>query len=270
MTFSLLQVQWAKLGIVLGVFAALAVVLALCILLVNKLCRTDENETVEDILSHLAGANCGGCGCSGCRGFAEKLVRGEAELSDCHVTAAGEKERIAATLGVHLSPSAPTVSVCRCSGGENAADAFEYVGAQDCTERSRMAGGGKACPYGCMGTGSCEKKCPEGAIHVECALARVDTALCVGCGICLHGCPKGLFARIPADAKVYVACSSHEKGKAVMEVCKKGCIGCGKCAKVCPAGAIKMERNLPVIDYSLCQKCGKCAASCPRGTIVVR
>lgn len=266
----LASVNWARVGIVLGIFAAIAVLLTVCILLVAKFCKTNADEKVEAILSHLAGANCGGCGCTGCAGFAEKLARGEASLSDCHVTEAAEKEAIAGVLGVPFVRSKPTVSVCRCSGGNNAADAFDYSGARDCAEEAKFSGGRKVCKFGCLGSGNCMRVCPERAISVDEACAGADPDRCISCGACMLACPKKLFDRIPADAKVYVACSSHERGKAVMDACKFGCIGCGKCAKTCPEGAIVMRDNLPVIDYENCVNCGKCAEACPRHTIKIR
>ena len=78
------------------------------------------------------------------------------------------------------------------------------------------------------------------------------------------------FARIPADAKVYIACSSHERGKAVLDACDFGCIAYGKCVRTCPANSITMQDNLPVIAYDKCITCGKCAEACPRHTIKVR
>lgn len=262
----LAQVQWAQVGIVIGIFAAIAVLLTVCILLVAKFCKSNANEKVESILSHLAGANCGGCGCTGCAGFAEKLAKGEASLSDCHVTESGQKAAIAEILGVPFSAGKPTVSVCHCSGGSNAADAFIYNGAQDCSEEIKLAGGHKICTFGCLGGGNCARICPENAISFPEACAQADDR-CVSCGACILNCPKNLFSRIPADAKVYIACASHDKGKAVMDACKTGCIGCGKCAKICPQGAITMQNNLPVINYDKCTNCGNCAAACPRGSI---
>lgn len=266
----LAPVNWAQVGIVLGIFAAIAVVLTVCILLVAKFCKTNADEKVETILSHLAGANCGGCGCTGCAGFAEKLAKGEAKLSDCHVTEASEKKAIADVLGVPFTAAKPTVSVCRCSGGIHAKNAFEYCGAQDCAEENKLSGGRKVCKYGCLGDGNCTRVCPENAISLPDGCANVDPDKCISCGACILTCPKQLFTRIPADAKVYIACSSHERGKAVMDACEFGCIACGKCARTCPSGAITMQDNLPVIDYDKCIKCGKCAEACPRHTIKTR
>ena len=271
MKFLLLPpVQWAPVGIVIGIFAAISVLLTVCILLVAKFCKTNADEKMEKILENLAGANCGGCGCTGCAGFAAKLCKGEATLADCHVTGDDKKEEIAKILGVTVEASKPTVSVCRCAGGKNAADKFVYSGAQDCAEEAKLDGGAKACKYGCLGDGNCERVCPESAISLPEGCACVDPDRCTSCGACIRACPKDLFMRIPADAKVYVACANHDRGKAVMDVCSVGCIACGKCAKVCPSGAIAMVDNLPVINYDLCTKCGKCAEACPRHTIQTR
>ncbi len=268
---NLLQpVVWAKVGLSVAIFAGAALLLSLFILLVFKLCKTRPDERTEQVLSHLAGANCGGCGYSGCAAFAQKLVAGEARLSDCHVTSDEKKKEICARLGLNYQAARPTVSVCRCNGGERAKNAYSYVGANDCVEQNKLYGGAKRCKVGCLGNGNCAVACPTQAITLPDGYAEVNAEKCVSCGACLFACPKELFTRIPADAKVYVACSSHEKGNAVLDVCEVGCIACGRCAKVCPVNAITMKDNLPQINYEICVKCGKCAESCPRHTILLR
>ncbi|MEG1519592.1 MAG: 4Fe-4S binding protein, partial [Clostridia bacterium] len=117
-------------------------------------------------------------------------------------------------------------------------------------------------------SGSCVSVCPENAIKMKDGKSVVDKALCVACGACVKACPKHIISLIPRNAKVYVACSNVNKGKAVMDVCKVGCIGCGLCAKNCEYGAITMVDNLPRIDYSKCTGCGKCVEVCPRKTIL--
>ena len=76
-------IQWNKVGLVLGIIAGLAIVFAVLILIVTKVCHIEEDEKVVQILEHLAGANCGGCGHSGCEGFAKCLACGKASLNDC-------------------------------------------------------------------------------------------------------------------------------------------------------------------------------------------
>ena len=42
-TLLLAQVQWGQVGIVIGIFAAIAVLLTVCILLVAKFCKTNAD-----------------------------------------------------------------------------------------------------------------------------------------------------------------------------------------------------------------------------------
>ncbi len=258
-------------GIVAGLFAGIAIVLVIAILLVGKFFKVDVDEKVTKILENLAGANCGGCGCSGCSGFAQKLASGKGNLSDCHVTSEEKKQEIAKLLGIQIKEEERTVAVVKCNGGaENAPDAFVYLGNPTCAANSSLEGGNKLCKYGCLGCGDCKAVCPEKAIEVEGKLAKINPDKCISCGACIIACPKHIIERVPESAPVYCACSSACRGKDVMNVCKVGCIGCGMCAKKCPNGAITMADNLPVFDYTKCTGCKSCVAVCPRHIILER
>lgn len=257
-------------GIVAGIFVGIALVLVIAILLIGKFFKVNVDEKVTNILEHLAGANCGGCGCSGCSGFAEKLACGKATLSDCHVTSPENKAEIAKLLGVEVKEEVPTVAVVKCNGGVNAKEAFKYEGNHTCAACNTLLGGNKVCKYACLGCGDCANVCPEKAIEIVNGVAKVHPEICTSCGACIAACPKHLIERIPVSAPVYVACSSHCKGKEVMASCSVGCIACGICAKSCPQGAITMVDNLPIIDYSKCTGCLTCVAKCPRKTIHAR
>lgn len=258
-----------ELGMVVGIFAGISVLLTLLILLVLKVCKVETDKKAEEVLERLAGANCGGCGCSGCSDFAQKLCHGQANINDCNVTDKDQKKAIAQILGVAVEDSEPTVMVACCVGGNNAKDKFAYVGDDTCSAQ-QMLGGCKVCPAGCLGEGSCAKVCPQGAITMKDGHSYVDTDLCTSCGSCQKECPRKILKRIPVSAKIYVGCVSECKGKDVMGACTKGCIGCGLCAKNCPQGAITMENNLPVIDYKKCTGCLTCVGKCPRKIILVR
>ena len=74
---------------------------------------------------------------------------------------------------------------------------------------------------------------------------------------------------LPQEAAAAVICSNKQKPADTRKACKNSCIGCKKCEKNCATGAIKVENNLAIIDYSLCNKCGVCAENCPVGCILV-
>ena len=261
-------VNWTSVGIVLGIVAGLAVVFAVLILIVTKVCHVHEDEKVLKILEHLAGANCGGCGRTGCEDFAKCLACGKAELNECKATSNEDKAVIAEIAGLAFTAEEATVAVVRCSGGDLAADKFDYIGNPGCVNQMVYQGGRKICATACLGGGTCQTVCPVDAISVrENGIAFVKREICLSCGACINACPKNCIDRIPATAKVYVACRTHCKGKETMSFCKMGCIGCGMCARKCPQGAITMVDNLPVIDYAKCTGCMTCVEKCPRHCI---
>ncbi len=260
-------IEFGSVLTVIGIIAALAIVFALLIVLVSKLCFVKEDERVVAISEKLSGANCGGCGYAGCADFAKALVEGKAEINGCSATAPENKAEIAGILGVEFAGACKTFAVVKCAGGDKCKTKFEYLGNNDCGVLSSVMKGNKLCLDGCLGQGSCVSKCAHGGIKVENGVAKINGALCESCGLCVRACPKNLIELIPSTATVYVACSTACRGKEVMTACEVGCIGCGLCAKNCPQGAIAMVNNLPVIDYSKCNSCKTCVGKCPRKSI---
>ena len=116
--------------------------------------------------------------------------------------------------------------------------------------------------------GSCVKACPFGAIQIIDGIAVVDKELCKACGKCIAACPKELIEFVPYEGKHFVQCSSHDKGKKVMDACAEGCIACRLCEKTCEHDAIHVEDNVAHINKDLCVECGACAAKCPKHVIL--
>ena len=53
---------------------AIGLLVAAILFLVAKKFKVEEDARIDDVEALLPGANCGGCGCAGCRDFATKLV----------------------------------------------------------------------------------------------------------------------------------------------------------------------------------------------------
>ena len=56
MSLCLLAVNWKVFGIVWGVFFAIALIFAILILIVSKICKLDEDKKVEAIIERLGGS----------------------------------------------------------------------------------------------------------------------------------------------------------------------------------------------------------------------
>lgn len=249
------------------VLFSIALVFGAILAFASKKLAVVEDENVVKVTGLLSGANCGACGYPGCAGFAKALVAGQIKIESCPSTSLESKKEIAAILGGEVGDTKRNIIICACCGGNQCLDKYEYQGYGDCKSIELLAGGRKACSTGCMGMGSCVDACAFDAIEVNSQGYSELNSNCVACGQCVVACPKNLLKVVPPYAKIYVACSSHEKGKDVKSVCPKGCIGCGICAKVCPEGAIIMDNHLPIIDYKKCIACGICVNKCPTKVI---
>lgn len=249
-------------GLFIGIFLGLS----------EKKFAIEVDEREAAILNVLPGNNCGGCGYAGCSGLAAAIVNGEAEIGGCPVGGSAVAAQIGEIMGVSADAQDKKVAFVKCGGTcGTAINEYEYQGIEDCKMAALMQDGGpKGCAYGCLGFGSCVKACPFDAIHVVDGIAVVDKEACKACGKCIASCPKKLIEMIPYKQNTFVQCSSNEKGKSVMSVCKVGCIGCKLCERSCEFGAITVLNNLAHIDVEKCTNCGVCAEKCPRKIIMPR
>ncbi|HDH96138.1 MAG TPA: 4Fe-4S dicluster domain-containing protein, partial [Proteobacteria bacterium] len=99
-------------------------------------------------------------------------------------------------------------------------------------------------------------------------ISYVNRDMCTGCGKCVEVCPRDLIMLLPESQKVFILCSSHDKGAVVRKICQVGCIGCRRCLRACAYDAIEFEGNLARIIVDKCTNCGACAQVCPTGAIV--
>ncbi len=257
-----------------AILSGLGVLAALILYFVMQKFRVEEDPRIDEVEKMLPGANCGGCGFAGCRGFASSLVA-EDDISElyCPVGGGDVMGPIATYLGKAAAEKIPMSATLKCGGCSAVRPkSNSYDGAKSCAVASSLYIGESGCPSGCLGLGDCVQSCKFGALSVnqETGLVEVDVEKCTACGACVKACPKGLIElrkRWPKERAIYVACSSTLKGAQVMKACKSGCIGCGKCVKECAFGAIEIKNNLAYIDSLKCKLCRKCVAACPTNAI---
>lgn len=227
------------------------------------------DERVEKAREALPGANCGGCGFSGCDAYAEAVIFGNADPNLCAVGGAETAKILAELIGAEVGDFKEKIAHVKCNGGcENTTKKFDYRGIQSCAAVSSLFSGNNSCDFGCLGYGDCTKICPGGCITInKKGIAEVDVLRCVGCGACANNCPKGVIEIVPKTKAYRVNCNNKDKGAVARKICKVSCIGCGICKKQCEFGAITIENNLASINSELCTNCGKCAEKCPQHSI---
>ncbi|MHC4990681.1 MAG: RnfABCDGE type electron transport complex subunit B [Planctomycetota bacterium] len=217
----------------------------------HRFLRVEEDPRLEMLEEMLPGSNCGACGEAGCRAFAEALVEGRRTPGGCTVAAPTEIDSIAAFLGVDPGQQEKRVARLHCAGGLGLARQIaEYEGYGSCRAAHLVGGGGKGCTWGCLGLADCMNVCDFDAIHMnEQRLPVVDVDKCTACGDCVEVCPRDLFDIMPLAHRLIVQCAAPLEGDEARAVCQVACDACGRCAQDAPPGLVRMENNLPIVDY---------------------
>jgi Na+-translocating ferredoxin:NAD+ oxidoreductase RNF subunit RnfB len=253
----------------IGTLGGLTLLLASLLVLANRRLHVEEDPRIDVVEEMLPHANCGACGFPGCRPFAEALVAGEAAPGKCTVSSEPDRVEIAEFLGVDVGAEERRVARLACAGGSNVArNHARYDGLESCAAAAQVAGGGKGCFWGCLGLADCRDVCDFDAIRMDAHhLPVVDESLCTACGDCVDACPKDLFSLQPISRRLWVACRSLEAGDELLDDCEVACTACGRCAADAP-GLIRMENNLPVVDYTRRHDSREPIQRCPTGAIV--
>jgi Na+-translocating ferredoxin:NAD+ oxidoreductase RNF subunit RnfB len=235
-------------AIMTGIGLFFAVILAVA----YRFLRVHEDPRIEQTEERLPGSNCGACGEPGCRAFAEKLVQGLVQPSQCTVSSPQAVADVADLLGVDAGRQEKRVARLHCAGGKaQAYQIAEYWGFEGCGAAAVVSGGGKGCSWGCLGLGDCKAACTFDAIEMNAnGLPTVAIDKCTACGDCVDACPRDLFEVVPQSQNLFVQCHTPLAGDAALALCSVACDACGRCAADAAPGLIRMEDNLPRVDYN--------------------
>lgn len=258
----------------LAIVGAIGLIAAAFLYIVAKKFSVDEDPRIAEIEDILPGANCGGCGLSGCSAFARACCSASS-LDGLNCTGIGDAEmkRIADIVGLAEGKRVRKVAIIRCNADcETRSKVNHYDGVRSCAVEHALYQGESDCTFGCLGMGDCVDACPFGAISFSKSddYPTVDIDKCTGCGKCFDACPRHLPQLqevTPGERMVYVSCANRNRGPQAMQECSVSCIGCGKCVRTCSHEAISVDNFLASIHSDKCVGCGDCIEACPRHSI---
>lgn len=246
------------LGLLFGVLLSIA----------SRVFAVEIDPKISQVLEALPGANCGACGFPGCEGLANAIAEGKAPVNACPIGGQEVADNVAAIMGTDSAEVEKNVAVVLCQGAIGVAkEKYDYDGINDCRVQNLLADGSKACPYGCLGCGTCVEVCDFDAIHMVNGVALVDREKCTACLKCIEICPKGIIELVPYESEYIVKCKSLDSGREVRGYCSLGCTGCRLCVRSCPDDAFIFEDRLAKIIYDKCTNCGICEEKCPTNSI---
>lgn len=186
----------------------------------SKVFYVYEDPRIAQIEGLMAGANCGGCGYTGCAAAAAAVVNGKAAPSVCIVGGPEAAIAIAAVMGVDPGTAEPIKSYNTCDGGHRADDRYYYQGINSCRALVGFFGGQRVCQVGCLGLGDCIKSCAFDAIDMgPDGYPVVDLFKCVGCGACRNVCPKEIINIQTMSERLLAFNQTHEALAPCQQTC---------------------------------------------------
>lgn len=235
-----------------AIMAGIGLVFSVILAVAYRFLKVQEDPRIEETEDLLPGSNCGACGQPGCHAFAEQLVEGTLPPSKCTVASQEVLDSVASLLDVDPGQNEKRVARLHCAGGNGQAyQIAEYRGFESCLAASVVSGGGKGCPWGCFGLGDCRQACTFNAIRINPnGLPVVDVDKCTACGDCVNVCPRDLFELVPLNQHLFVQCKAPLAGEMAINLCVSACDACERCVADAAPGLIRMEDNLPVVDYA--------------------
>ncbi len=262
--------DFTNIAIAPAIMTGIGLFFGIILAIASRAFRVKEDPRLQKTEEMLPGTNCGACGEPGCAPFAEALIKGDVQPSQCTICDQDAIDAIAEFLGVDAGEQEKRVARLHCAGGQ--AQAFqiaEYRGFEGCRAAAVVSGGGKGCSWGCLGLADCEVACTFDAIHMNAnGLPTVDIDGCTACGDCVDACPRDLFEIVPLSQKIFVQCKTPLDGDAAIALCSVACDACGRCAADATPGLIEMRDNLPHIDIASGLPATPAAVSrCPTGAI---
>jgi len=137
---------------------------------------TPEAALAASLLEALPQTQCRRCGYADCRGYAEAMAAGAADVNRCPP---GGEEGVARLARIADRPPRPLDPDCGAEAPRVLARIDEAA---------------------CIGCALCLKACPADAIvGAATRMHTVAEALCTGCELCLPACPVDCIALVPAS-----------------------------------------------------------------------
>lgn len=138
-----------------------------------------SQQLIEQIDAVLPQTQCGKCGFTACRPYAEAIAEGRADINQCPPGDVEGIQKLAELLGVQPKP-------LNTSHGFPKPKAVAWI-----DERF------------CIGCTFCLQSCPVDAIvGAAKQMHTVIAAECTGCELCIAPCPMDCISLIPVDEKV--------------------------------------------------------------------
>jgi len=255
------------------VIGGIGVVSALGLGIAAKIFAVYIDPKIVEVEEALPGANCGGCGFTGCSAAAAAVVKGKAPANVCIVGGFDVAQAVGRLLGLSVEAGEVGLAQLGCKYGvETAHLNFDYNGVADCRAAALVAGGGKVCSMGCLGLGSCVRACSFGAMYMgDDGLPKVIAEKCTACGACERTCPKDII-RVQTPSRRFTHVQTEDD-----------CVA--PCQSTCPAQIdipayiaaiargdyedavriIKEYNPLPLVCGRVCPH--NCEAACRRGDV---